>query len=300
MKKEKNGLWVYLALTFALTWAYAFLVIWPAAGGSLSSQNAQLLVSACMFFPALGMILTRLLTREGFHDLLLRPRFKGNVGKYLLAYFGPGVLTLLGAALYYLLYPGKLDWSAPLLRQAMEAAGNPYEAQAVPMKLLLLAQLIQALLLSGLINLIPALGEEWGWRAYMMPRLREKLGPVPALLTGGVIWGLWHAPLTALGHNYGLGYPGFPWTGIAAMCLFCVVFGTLLTWLTEKTGSVLPAALAHGALNGIATLGMIVSADGGDPFVGPAPTGIIGGLPMLLLAVWALVWFARQKDPAGK
>ena len=295
MKKAGKGLWVYVGLVFALTWAFEFLVIWPRAQGGLTDQTTQLLVAGCMFFPALGMLLTRLITREGFRDMLLRPNFKGHGKEYLLAYFGPAVLAILGAALYFALFPDKLDWSAPVLRQAMEASGIPYEAQAVPMHMLLAIQAAQAILMGGILNLIPALGEEWGWRGYMMPRLLKTMKPLPALLLGGVIWGLWHAPLTALGHNYGTGYPGFPWTGIAAMCFFCVAVGVLLTWLTERTGSCLPAAVAHGAINAVGGLGLLVSADGGEPFLGPAPTGFIGALPLLLMAAAAALMLIRRK-----
>ena len=188
MEKKKNGLWVYLALTFVLTWTYMFALVWPAAKGDQTTY--ALLLTGCMFFPAACMFLTRLLTREGFRDLMIRPRFKGNGRTYLLAYFGPFMLAVLGAALYYLMFPDKLDWSAPVVRQAMAEAGNPYEAQSMPMRTLLIIQVMQALLLPGLANLIPALGEEWGWRGYMMPRLRDKLRPLPALIAGGTIWGL--------------------------------------------------------------------------------------------------------------
>lgn len=293
MEKNKNGVWVFLALTFVLTWIYMFTAVRPAAEGDVMTY--QLLTMGCMFFPAACMLLTRLLTREGFGDLMVRPRFKGNGRTYLLAYFGPFLLAILGAALYFLVYPDKLDWSSPVLRRSMEEAGVVYEAQSMPIGTLLAIQVLQALLLPGLVNLIPSLGEEWGWRGYMMPRLLEKLKPLPALLLGGVIWGLWHAPIVALGHNYGTGYPGWPWAGIAMMCLFCTAAGVLLTWVTEKTGSCIPAAVVHGAINGTGALGTLVSADGGNPFVGPAPIGIIGGLPMIIAAIFAAVWIVRQR-----
>ena len=128
----------------------------------------------------------------------------------------------------------------------------------------------------------------------MMPRLLAITTPGKALTAGGVIWGLWHAPLIALGHNYGTDYPGYPWLGIAAMCVFCIAIGILLTWLTVKTESCIPAAVAHGALNGVFSVGVLFTADGGNPFIGPAPTGIVGGLPMLVLAALAAWWMIRR------
>ncbi len=292
MEKKRSGLWVYIALVFLLTWVCAFTLIYPSAR---SGRNVTGFLTIYMFFPSLAAVLARLISREGFEDHMLRFHFKGHVGHYLLAWLGPGVTVILGAAAYFLLCPGKLDLSAGYFRQIMAAQGAPYEAQAVPIGILLAIQTVQALLLGGIVNLIPALGEEWGWRGYMYPRLIERLGRVPGLLVGGVIWGLWHAPITALGHNYGLGYPGFPWTGIGAMCVFCIALGILFQWLTEKTGSVIPAAVAHGAINGAAALGLLFTADGGNPFVGPAPTGILGGLPLLILAAAVLLWGGKKE-----
>lgn len=296
MKEDKKRVLLYLGLIFTLTWGHEFGVIWPTAkkGGNITT-----LMAVAMVFPSLGAALTRLLTKEGFTGSMLRPRFRGHMRYYLLAYFGPGLVVIWGAATYFLLFPGKLDWSAPVLRAQIEAQGA---APPVPISVLLAAQTVQGMFLSGLVNLIPALGEEWGWRGYMMPRLQRFLGSGQSLLAGGVIWGLWHAPLTVLGNNYGVGYPGWPWGGIVAMCIFCTALGTLLTWLTVKTGSCIPAAVAHGALNGIAALGVLVTTDGGDPFVGPVPTGILGGLPLIALAVPAGLWLCRywQKEDRGE
>ena len=102
---------------------------------------------------------------------------------------------------------------------------------------------------NGVIVSFAAFGEEFGWRAYMMPKLKSLMGKYPALIAGGIIWGLWHAPLTCVGHNFGTEYPGFPYVGIILMCLYCVLLGGILTYVTEKTGSVWPAAFLHGVNN---------------------------------------------------
>jgi membrane protease YdiL (CAAX protease family) len=106
-----------------------------------------------------------------------------------------------------------------------------------------------AAITSGVIASFAAFGEEGGWRGYMMPRLLRLMGRTPALILGGVIWGLWHAPLTAIGHNFGTDYPGFPWLGILKMCILCIFLGVILTFLTEKSGSVWPAAILHAVGN---------------------------------------------------
>jgi membrane protease YdiL (CAAX protease family) len=146
-------------------------------------------------------------------------------------------------------------------------------------------------------NFIPCFGEEWGWRGYLLPKMRKLMPTVPTLLVTGVIWGLWHAPLTAIGHNYGVTYPGFPFAGIAMMCLFCTVLGIFMAYVTQKTKSCIPAILAHGAINGISAIGIYLTHNGGNPFIGPAPTGIIGLIPFIVAAI--PMWIYLKKAEKG-
>ena len=62
----------------------------------------------------------------------------------------------------------------------------------------------------GLAHTLFAMGEEAGWRGYLWSVLRP-LGFWRTAAIVGVAWGLWHAPIIAAGHNYGTGYPGWPW-----------------------------------------------------------------------------------------
>ena len=103
----------------------------------------------------------------------------------------------------------------------------------------------------GVVLSFAAFGEEFGWRGYMMPKLIELMGMPQAIIVGGIIWGLWHAPLTCVGHNFGMDYPGFPYLGIILMCLFCTALGTVLMYVTIKTNSIWPAAFMHAVNNSV-------------------------------------------------
>ena len=288
-KQDLKRILIYIAITFALTWGYCLLILYPVVNGEtlngVPSIAAQLLTAACMFFPAVGVLLTRLLTREGFRESWLKPNLKRNLKHYLLAWFGPGILTFLGLGLYFLIFPGAFDPSFGYMVQTLEAAGAPMETMPFPMSTLMLIQCVQAIFLAPVMNFVTCFGEEWGWRGYLLPKMTRCLPTLPTVLLSGVIWGLWHAPLTIIGHNYGVGYPGFPFAGIGMMCLFCVTLGTFMSYVTLKTGSCIPAILAHGAVNGIAAIGIYFTFDGGNPFVGPAPTGIIGMIPFMIVAI---------------
>jgi len=289
-KKDSKRVLIFLAVTFLLTWGYCLLVLYPMIGedslAGVPSLKAQLMTAAVMFFPTLGVLVTRLVTREGLGNVWLKLNLKGTLRYYLLAWFGPSLLTILGTALYFLVFTGEFDPGCGYLKGILEASGADMDSMPLPLGLLMLVQGIQSIVLAPVLNFAVCFGEEWGWRGYLLPKLSKKLPMLPTLLISGVVWGLWHAPLTAIGHNYGTGYPGFPYTGILMMCLFCITLGVLFSYVTLKTGSCIPAILAHGAVNGFAAMGLYFTADGGNPFVGPAPMGIIGMLPFGIAAIW--------------
>jgi uncharacterized protein len=93
--------------------------------------------------------------------------------------------------------------------------------------------------------LIPAIGEEPGWRGFALPRLQARYGPVWGTLVLGTLHGLWHLP--ALGTVL-LG-PMRP-AEVAAFLLTAVGGTFLYTWLFNRSGgSVLLAILMHAASN---------------------------------------------------
>ena len=160
---------------------------------------------------------------------------------------------------------------------------------------LIAVQLGFGILVGPLLNLITGFGEEWGWRGYLLPKMIQRFKIVPTLLICGVIWGLWHAPVTILGHNYGIGYWGYPVTGILAMCVLCIVMGTFLSYVTLRSGSCIPAALAHGGFNAMVSAGMLFSYTGGNSFIGPMATGILGGSALIVCAVIMTILLVRSE-----
>ena len=296
---------IFLAVTFALTWAYEFGVVYPVATGSLAGVPpvaAQFVTGAAMLFPALGVLVTRLVTREGFKNSLIKPRgFKRTWPWFLVAWFAPAALAVAGAAVYFLAFPQDFYPSMSLIlstaQQQAETAGGA-QVTADALRSMLLMQLPFAVLMAPALNIVTTFGEEWGWRGYLVPKVAAKLRIVPTLLVTGVIWGLWHAPLTVIGHNYGLGYLGWPVTGILAMCVFCIVMGIFLTYVTVRTGSCLAAAIGHGAINGFLNAVVIFSATGGNPFVGPLATGIVSGSAFIVVAA-LMLWDLRRREKAG-
>jgi len=69
-----------------------------------------------------------------------------------------------------------------------------------------------------------------------------------------------------------------------------------MSYVTLKTQSCIPAIIAHGAVNGISAMGIYFTVDGGNPFIGPAPTGIIGMIPFLILAVFLAIRLKKDAE----
>lgn len=296
-KLETKRIVIFLGITFFITYAYCFGVVYPINNSANVRTELSgivgLLITAVMFFPSVGVLLTRLITKEGFKNSWICLNVNKHIKTCLLAYFGPSILTFLGVIIYFVIFPSHFDPEFGFIVTALEASGTSAEAYPMPLFMLVISQALTGVFFGPAMNFITCFGEEWGWRGYLLPKMSEKLPPIPMLLITGVIWGLWHAPLTAIGHNYGVGYPGFPFAGIAMMCFFCIVMGVFLSYVSLKTKSCLPAVFGHGAINSIAAIGMYFTKDGGNPFVGPAPTGIVGAIPFIVVAVIMLIFYFR-------
>ena len=90
---ETRRIWLFLIITFVITYAWTIGIIWPRVLGrdaATLSQEEQLintaLTAVLMFFPALGVLITRLVTREGFKNSMLHLNLKGNVRYYLIGW----------------------------------------------------------------------------------------------------------------------------------------------------------------------------------------------------------------------
>ena len=120
--------------------------------------------------------------------------------------------------------------------------------RAIPPFAVIAGTLISGLIAGCTINAVAAFGEEYGWRNYMVDALRGQQFWKAALLIG-FVWGIWHAPLILIGHNY----PQHPIAGVWMMCVFCILMGVLELWLVLKIlqslNSILPLPTSNKPTN---------------------------------------------------
>ncbi|HEX5825846.1 MAG TPA: CPBP family intramembrane glutamic endopeptidase [Candidatus Limnocylindrales bacterium] len=86
------------------------------------------------------------------------------------------------------------------------------------------------------------IGEEIGWRGFLLPRLRASLSLPAAGLVTGIVWSLWHLPIYLQ-----------PGQGLAAFAVFAwwvVPFAVVMGFVAERARfSVLVATVMHGSAN---------------------------------------------------
>lgn len=293
--KTKQRIWIFLGFAFGISWATGGIIYLTGGlenspsiniGGAPLTLAFLLLATIYMFGPAIANLLTRLITQEGRTNLKLQPHFdRGKWIFWLAAWFLPGLLTLVGAAFFFLIFPQYFDPKLSMLTEQLQAQGTQ---PMINLWLVVAIQALQAMLIAPLLNAISTFGEEFGWRGYLQPKLMP-LGSRKAILLTGLIWGIWHWPIILMGYNFGADYWGAPFLGPLAMVWFTLTLSIIFGWLTIKTDTVWPAVIAHGALNGITAIGVLLLRGTPSTLLGPAPIGFVGGIGLTVVALTLLV-----------
>lgn len=215
-----------LVAFFILAYALSWLVLVPAALGLIPDSSAGVLVWLPPFGPAVAaFIVTSLTGGRPAVGRLLRRLIQWRVGIrwYLLVLLGVPLITLLGA--FALLGTVPLD---------ALARNWPVIFTGYPIYVVYIA-------------IFTGMGEEPGWRGFALPRLQDRHGPLLATAVLAVAWAMWHLPNVLFGG----------WTGLSfsLWLVQCLASAFIYTWVYNRTGgSILMAALLHGAINGSAGL----------------------------------------------
>lgn len=282
-------IWYFLGLTFALTWSIEGAAIqWVGDFTTLNEVGSGLgtmvfIFIGCMYVPTLAVVIVQ----KGLYDEPLKPL---GFSMRLNWWWAVAVLLPLGVALLSIavsaLWPGVglssgkaflLDQleTAPVSPDQLEAARRSVEdGETLLGPLLALVLFGYALVAGPTLNGLAAFGEEFGWRGFLQKELAP-LGFWPSSIIIGLLWGVWHLPLVIGGYNY----PGAPILGIMMMTVFTTAWSPVLAYLVVWSGSVVPAAMAHGTINAIGGTTFLFIA-GGNRFF----NGLMGLAGILVVA----------------
>ena len=273
--KAKANKPVAIYLLLVLGTCYLLGLLEAAAG---SGQFYQILGIGFTFIPVIAAVITKKATGERAKYHLSLCVWK-DAKHWLLSAFLPGILIAAGAAVYYLVFP---EQYSGIFRIGIRLGTDAEITVKSPITIALACITVSAVMIP--IQLLE-LGEEIGWRGYLLGFQTEKYGERKAALINGMEWGLAHLPLVCFGFNYSLENWGAPWSNMGMMMVMCVVLGILLSYVTIKAGNCMYAAIIHGVVNVIGELPVYFSTDLDSGLLGPNPTGILTMLPLMIAAI---------------
>jgi membrane protease YdiL (CAAX protease family) len=245
-----------------------------------SIRETAFVHTGAMWGPGLAAILTTwFVEKNPFSSLRLNTL--GAKRLYLWAWILPVALVILTGVFTALFGIAEFDRDFTMIREALKAAPG---GEVIPAGMVVAIQVATAFTVAPVINMLCTAGEELGWRGYLLPKLLP-LGQWQAILVSGVVWGVWHAPVIAQGHNY----PGFPILGVFMMIVLCVLLGTLLSWLTLNTKSPWVAALGHDSFNAVAGLPVMFLKPGFDMALGGTLATPVAWIGMAVFIAWLVM-----------
>ena len=234
---EKRDSWrqiaTYLVLVFVFSSVFYFLILKAhtlgAAGG--------LYVRGIMWCPALAAIATLKLNGRSLSDL----GWKWPSRVYAVqSWFIP---LLYGLIAYSIVWTTKLG-SFPnhdFMAQLVARMGLPLSPVGATALYILFGGTFGAV---G--SLASALGEEIGWRGFLVPQLFTKVNFTGTAFISGAVWACWHYPLL-IWSDYNSGTP--TWYGLSCFTVLVISISFVFAWMRLKSASLWTGALLHASHN---------------------------------------------------
>lgn len=224
---------VYLVLVFAFSSLFYFLIL---RSGSLGNGRG-LYVVGLMWCPALAGMATLRLNRRSIAEL----GWKWGKTKYQLwSWFVPLLYASTAYAVVWIAGFGRAGNPEFLnnLAKQMHLGGPRWVSVAI------------GIALTGTFGLVGsishALGEEIGWRGFLVPELSRTTSFTTTAFISGIVWSLWHYPVLIWG-DYNAGTP--TWYGLTCFTVMVISLSFIFAWMRLKSGSLWTGAILHASHN---------------------------------------------------
>lgn len=245
MKMNTRKILLYCLSILIPSWILQIVAIYTT--GDIDSPGAEGWLVATMFTPLLATIVFLILNKDMRKKLLWKPD-SGIIVAAVLAIVIPILIAFAVLGIISSFHLGSSGWFR-FSMQNVNISGGPFLLGTGNQHwFLFIANMFVTGIVYSLMNAIPAAGEEITWRGLVQGLLVEKFGLTKGIIVLGVFWSFWHLPAQLAGYNF----PENPVVGsfiISPIELTAVSF--FLAWLTFKSKSFIPAAIAHGAGNSI-------------------------------------------------
>jgi uncharacterized protein len=221
---------VFLALTVCFSGLFWALI-------NITQTAHPIYVTGLMWTPGLAAMLTcRILGRP-----LSTLGWTWNARYALIGYVIPIIYCLVASLGIWILGFGGFP-NAVFVRHAADSLGMPGAPQWFVTAFFVV--------LSGTVGMVPsvaaALGEEIGWRGFLVPELARVLPFTGVAVVSGLVWAAWHYPIMAVVYR-DVGLPAWFW--LLTFTAGAVAISFAQAWLRLETGSLWPAVFLHASHN---------------------------------------------------
>jgi membrane protease YdiL (CAAX protease family) len=237
LSEPKARVWKKIGCFYALTIVLSlFFGLFILRSGKMEVGNL-LFVTGAMWSPGLAALATKKIFRESARDLPWRwsePRYAWFAYLLPVAYALPVYLAAW--------FCGLGEFSISFLSKI--AADFGWESFPPSLVLFLFVLFTATLGMVG--KLSRALGEEIGWRGFLVPELAKVVGFRGVGLISGLMWAVYHYP-ALLFADYNKGAPA--WYSVTCFTAMVVSSSFVMAWLTLRARSLWPAAILHASHN---------------------------------------------------
>jgi len=229
--------WKKIGCFYGLTMLFAGVFdAFELHAGKMDSGNL-LYVTGAMWSPALAAFATKRIFGESVRDL---PWKWGDARYPWLGYLIPILYTVPVYAIVWMSGLGAFNLAS--LTKTTESFGW----QNFPTGVVLALFVVLTASLGMVGKLSRALGEEIGWRGFLVPELAKVTSFPMVALISGLMWAAYHYPVLLFG-DYNAGGPA--WFGLLCFTVMVVADSFILAWLTLRSRSLWPAAISHASHN---------------------------------------------------
>lgn len=234
MTESKARSWRKVAVFYGLTLLFSGVFV----AFDLRAPGNITLITGVMWGPAVAAVLTQWAFGESVRNL----GWNWGSGRYQIwAYVIPLFYALPVYVIVWLTGLGGFYDTAFAARTIKD-----FGMSGLPMSVGLTGYVLLAATAGFIPKTARALGEEIGWRGFLVPELAKITNFTGVGFISGLMWAAWHYPSILFG-SYNAGTP--PWYALTCFTVMVVAGSFIAAWLRLRSQSVWPAAILHGSHN---------------------------------------------------
>jgi len=232
--QSRKAIGIFLFFTFALSSIFYFIIIHT---GKLNAGQGMYVVGL-MYCPALSAFITCKILKRKIAGLGWG---WGNWRHQLWAYLVPLLYSLVSYLIIWL-----TGWGGFYNHAFVSETAKSFGLEHLPNGLVILLYFIITGIYGMTMSLSSGLGEEIGWRGFLVPEMSKNLGYTKTSLIVGCIWSVWHYPILIFA-DYNNGTP--VWFGLTCFTVMVISLSFIFAWFRLKSNSLWTAAILHGSHN---------------------------------------------------